>query len=345
MNNTEAFQQAGYGLMIHFGLYSLLGGYYHGNKGPRYAEWIQCQQRISTKEMRKLASVFNPIYFDADEICRFAKDCGMKYIVITAKHHEGFALFKSEVDDFNVCDATPFGRDILKELADSCARHDLKLGVYYSQCIDWNDQDGGGYTVDPSGAAGVSWENSWDFPDKSQNAFSRVFERKMLPQIEEIMRHYGEIFLAWFDMPLDSTPEQSRRIYDTVKALQPDCLINSRLGNGVYDYVSLGDNEIPDEIPSEFSTDYNDINGFKKSPYGLYESACTLNGSWGYSAVCEEWRTPEEIAQTRRKLARLGVNYLINVGPDWLGRIPYQAKYILETAARQYEKLQTGCDD
>jgi alpha-L-fucosidase len=339
MNYIQAFKQAKYGLMLHFGLYSLLGGYYRGNKGPNYAEWIQCHQRISVHEMRRLASVFNPIYFDADEICTFAKRCGMQYIVITAKHHEGFALFKSEADDFNVCDATPFGRDIIGELAKSCRKYGLKLGIYYSQCIDWNEPDGGGYTVDPAGAAGVSWENSWDFPDKSKKDFSRVFERKMLPQIKEIMSNYGEIFLAWFDMPLDSTPEQSQRIYDTVKALQPNCLINSRLGNGVFDYVSLGDNEIPDEIPTEFSTDYNSIWGFKKSPYGLYESACTLNCSWGYSAVAEKWRTPEEIAGTRLKLERLGVNYLINIGPDSLGRIPYRAKEILEKAAEQYETM------
>jgi alpha-L-fucosidase len=338
LNNIEAFKEAKYGLMIHFGLYSLLAGHYKGEKGPYYAEWIQCHQKISIKEMEQLAKTFNPIYFDADEICRFAKRCGMKYVVITTKHHEGFALFKSEADKFNVCDATPFKRDILKELAESCRAHGLKLGFYYSQCIDWNENDGGGYTVDPEGAAGVSWDNSWDFPDKSKKDFSRVFERKILPQIKEIMSNYGDVFLAWFDTPLDSTLEHSRIIYDTVKQLQPNCLVNSRLGNGVFDYVSLGDNEIPDEIPADFSTDYNSMWGFKRSPHGLYETACTLNCSWGYSAVAEKWRTPEEIAKTRLKLEKLGINYLINIGPDWLGRIPYQAKLILEQAEDLYKR-------
>ncbi len=341
MDNIKQFKEAKYGLMIHFGLYSLLGGYYNNNRGPNYAEWIQCHQQISVKEMRKLAKIFNPIYFDADEICLFAKNCGMKYIVVTTKHHEGFALFKSKVDNFNVCDATPFKRDIIKELADACKKYGLKLGFYYSQCIDWNEIDGGGYTVDPYGSAGVSWDNSWDFPDKCKKDFSRVFHSKILPQIKEIMTNYGEIFLAWFDMPLDSTPEQSKIIYDTVKSLQPNCLINSRLGNGVFDYVTLGDNEIPNEIPSNFSTDYNDIWGFKKSPYGLYESACSLNCSWGYSAIAEKWRTPENVANTRLKLEKLGVNFLINIGPDWLGRIPIQAREILEKASKIYEELKS----
>ena len=339
MNNIELFKELKYGLMIHFGLYSLLGGYYKGIKGPKYAEWIQADRQISVKEMKRLAEVFNPIYFDADEICEFAQKCGMKYIVITTKHHEGFALFKSDADKFNVCDSTPFKRDIIGELAESCKKHGLKLGFYYSQCIDWNEKDGGGYTLDSADAAGVSWENSWDFPDKTEKDYSRVFYSKILPQIEELMTNYGEVFLAWFDMPLDSTIEHSRIIYDTVKRLQPDCLINSRLGNGVFDYVTLGDYEIPDEIPTTFSSDNNSICGFKKSPYGLYESICSLNCSWGYSAVADEWMSPEELAAHRLKLEKLGVNFMVNIGPDWLGRIPYQAQTILLKAAEKYKAM------
>lgn len=339
MNNIEEFKNAKYGLMIHFGLYTLLGGVYKGRKGPRYAEWIQCQQQISTEEMKVLASIFNPIYFNADEICAFAKKCGMKYIVITTKHHEGFALFKSYADSFNICDATPFKRDIIKELSISCVKYGLKLGFYYSQCIDWNEMDGGGYTIDPRGAAGVSWDNSWDYPDKKNKDYSRVFKSKMLPQIKELMSNYGDVFLAWFDMPLDSTKEQSQIIYNTVKELQPNCLVNSRLGNGVYDYVSLGDNEIPDEIPQKFEINNNSIWGFKKSPYGLYESVCSLNCSWGYSSVADKWISAESVAKSRLKLEKLGINYLINVGPDWLGRIPYQAQSILIEAQKLYEDL------
>lgn len=270
--NIEIFKDSKYGLMIHFGLYSLLGGVYQNKRGPNYAEWIQSYFGISIKEMEKLAKIFNPIYFDANEICQFAKDAGMKYIVITTKHHEGFALFKSKVSDFNVVDATPFKRDIIKELADACKKHDLKLGFYYSQCIDWYEKDGGGYSIDPKGAAGMSWENSWDFPNKAEKDFSKIFKSKMLPQIKEIMTNYGDIFLAWFDTPLDQTLEQSEEIYNLVKKLQPNCLINSRLGNGVFDYVTLGDNEIPDEVPKTIADniDQNAMWGFKTSPTGLF---------------------------------------------------------------------------
>ena len=338
--NIQEFKDAKYGLMMHFGLYSLLGGVYNNQKGPNYAEWSQSYFGISIKEMEKLAKIFNPIYFNADEICRFAIECGMKYIVITTKHHEGFALFKSKASKFNVVDGTPFKRDIIKELADACKKHNLKLGFYYSQCIDWYEKDGGGYTVDPSGAAGVSWENSWDYPNKEDKDYSRVFKSKMLPQIEEIMSNYGEIFLAWFDTPLDSTPKQSKEIYDLVKRLQPDCLINSRLGNGVFDYVSLGDNEIPDVIPTSISEniDQNEMWGFKKSPTGLFESAGTLNKSWGFSTVDNNWKTAEEILNNRLKLEKLGINYLINIGPDGLGRIPYQAREILIKVQEMYLK-------
>ncbi len=342
MNNIALFKELKYGLMIHFGLYSLLGGYYNGKKGPYYAEWIQANQKISVHEMKRLAEVFNPIYFNADEICEFALKCGMKYIVITAKHHEGFALFKSKVDKFNIYDATPCKRDIIKELADACKKHGLKLGFYYSQCIDWNEKDGGGYTIDPTGSAGVSWDNSWDFPNKDEKDFSRLFYSKMLPQIEELMTNYGDVFLAWFDMPLDSTTEQSQIIYDTVKRLQPNCLVNSRLGNGIFDYVTLGDNEIPDEIPKSFSSDNNSIWGFKRSPYGLYESICSLNCSWGYSALAEKWVSPDKLASYRLKLEKLGVNFMVNIGPDWLGRIPYQAQTILLETEKKYNELKNG---
>ena len=323
--------------MLHFGLYSLLGGVYRGKKGPHYAEWIECYHQIPNAEMEKLASVFNPVYFDADEICDFAVECGMKYIVLTAKHHEGFALFRSKADSFNVYDFSPFRRDIVGELSEACRKRGLKFGIYYSQVIDWHEKHGGGYKTDSRGAAGPSWENSWDFPDKSEKNFDLCFEKKMLPQIRELMTNYGEIFTAWFDMPLDSTVEHSKRIYELVKELQPDCLVNSRLGNGVYDYVSLGDNEIPDEIPENIPEgDKNDIWGFKKSPYGLYESACTLNCSWGYTTAYPEWKSANKILAARQKLEKLGVNYLINVGPDHLGRIPLKAQEILRKVQKKY---------
>lgn len=229
---------------------------------------------------------------------------------------------------------------MIKELADACEKYNLKLGFYYSQCIDWRDPNGGGYTVDGKGSSGGSWDNNWDYTDRSIKNYEICFNNKIIPQIKELMSNYGKVFLMWFDMPLDSTKAQSKKIYELVKSLQPDCLINSRLGNGNFDYVSLGDNEIPDEIPNNISDDidYNDIGGFKKSPFGLYESACTLNNSWGYSSIDNNWKSPEKILENRINLEKLGINYLINIGPDWLGRIPYEAEQIIRNVQELYKK-------
>ncbi|MBE6938301.1 MAG: alpha-L-fucosidase [Ruminococcaceae bacterium] len=346
MNNIEYFKASGYGMMMHFGLYSLLGGEYRGKFGDNYAEWIGSHFAIPIAEYEKLATAFNPLYFNADEIVSLAKECGMGYIVVTSKHHDGFALFHSKVDRYNVVDATPFGRDIIGELADACARHGLKLGLYYSQDLDWHDPNGGGYLSNHMGCSGVTWDNSWDFPDPEKKDFSLCFENKILPQVREIMTNYGDIFLAWFDVPMTMTADQSRRLYETVHSLQPNCLVNSRIGNGVYDYVSLNDNEIPsskEEWEAQCSVDpstidYRSINGFKPSRYGLYESACTLNRSWGFSYRDHNWITPEKLCENRKKLNEMGINYLVNVGPDHLGRIPGPSVDILRKAAELFNR-------
>ena len=335
MENIKWFKEAKYGLMLHFGLYSVLGGVYRGETSHDYAEWIQATLAIPNSEMERIARTFNPIYFDADEWARFALECGMKYVVITTKHHDGFALFKSDVDSYNCCDYSPFGRDIIKELSDACRKYGLKFGIYYSQDLDWHEKHGGGYKSDPRGSAGITWENSWDFPNKEEKNFDIAFEGKIIPQIEEIMTRYGEISLAWFDMPLTLTPEQSERIYALVKKHQPSCLINSRLGNGRYDYVSLGDNEIPDRLDEEVSDiDFNSIEGFKPSPYGFYESACTLNNSWGYCSWDKNYKSAKDIYQNKKRLNSLGINYLINIGPDHLGRFPIEAQRVLRDVVR-----------
>lgn len=327
------FKDAKYGMMIHWGLYSLLGGEWRGNRtSAPYAEWIQSNREIPNREYEKLTAAFHPVFFDADEIVSFAKECGMQYLVVTAKHHDGFAMYHSAVDPYNVVDATPFGRDVVRELKDSCDRAGMRFGIYYSQNLDWHEEHGGGYnTFIP--CDGVSWDNSWDFANRDKKDFSICFEKKILPQIKELMSNYGKISLVWFDVPMTLTDEQSDLIYRTVKALQPDCLVNSRLGNGRYDYVSLGDNEIP-EKKEEAAEDvnYNSIDGFKPSPLGLYETAATLNDTWGFSYYDHAWKSAERIRIIREHLNALGINYLLNVGLDPLGRIPAAAVKILKDA-------------
>ncbi len=321
MDNREWFKNAEYGMMAHWGLYSILGGEYKGRRVRDYAEWIQSYMAIPNKEYEQYAKIFNPVYFDADEWIRLAKDCGMKYFVFTSKHHDGFAMFRSEADKFNIVDATPFGRDVVAELGEACYKHSLKFGLYYSQELDWHHFHGGGYD-NTAGCSGVSWDNSWDFSEREKKDFSICFEEKIKPQVKEILTKYGELCLIWFDVPHTITKEQSLELNHLVKEYQPDCLINSRIGNGAYDYVSLGDNEYPTEFKPTENSDPNSLDGFKYSPYGLYETAGTLNSSWGFKYYDQNWITAEEIAERRKRLNSLGVNYLLNVGPDHLGRIP-----------------------
>ena len=305
------FKEAGYGMMIHFGLYSILAGEYKGQRmGTTIGEWIQSYFRIPGEEYSKLVEQFNPVEFDADEWTDLAIKAGMKYIVVTTKHHEGFALFHSKVDKFNVVDATPFKRDIIKELADSCHKKGLKFGIYYSQALDWHEKNGGGFDAPYNNVEDMHWGNDWDFPNNEEKDYTEVFERKIKPQVLELLQNYGEISLIWFDTPWTISKEQSIELYNLVKKYQPHCLINSRIGNfeGIkYDYVSMGDNEIPEEA---------------KDKGLLFESPVTLNDTWGFKSYDLNWKTPERIKELRKHLNERNINMLLNVGPEPSGRIP-----------------------
>lgn len=308
------FREAKFGMMNHFGLYSVLAGEWKGKRmGNTIGEWIQSYFRIPNSEYHELAKVFNPVYFNADEWVRLAKDAGMKYFVITSKHHEGFALFKSKASSFNSVDGSPLHRDIIEECADACARHGIKLGLYYSQAIDWSHPDGAGYRATSTNVAGMSWTNDWDFPDPDKKDYMHCYNEKIKPQVEEILRNYGDLCLIWFDTPSGIPKECSDELYDMVKKYQPNCLVNSRIGNGKFDYESSGDNEIPD----------SDKTGI------LYETCATLNDTWGYKSYDDNWKSTEEVKRLKEHINGLGANYLLNVGPDWLGRIPAPAIDIL----------------
>ena len=320
--NQKWFKEAKFGLMVHFGLYSLLGGEYRGKRmGNFIGEWIQPYFRIPNAEYEKLAGAFDPLYFDADEWVSVAEDCGAKYLVVTSKHHEGFALFDSRADDFTSVKASPFKRDLIEELANACARKNFKLGLYYSQALDWHEKNGGGYEADCGDNLGLPWCNDWDFPNAAEKNYTECFERKMYPQVEELVKNYGDLALIWFDTPMSISKAQSVALYDLVKKYQPDCLINSRLGNiedGTdkykFDYRSWGDNEIPEEYMKE----------------GLFETPATLNDTWGYKSYDQNWKSAEEVKRIKEHLNSRGINYLLNVGPDALGRFPAAATDILK---------------
>lgn len=316
MTNREWFKQAKYGMMIHFGLYALPAGEWKGQRMPYIGEWAQSYFRIPRNEYAGLAKAFNPILFSADEWVTTAKDAGMQYMVVTSKHHDGFALFDSEWDDWNVVKGTPFGRDIIAELAESCYKHGLKLGLYYSQELDWHEPDGGGYTRGHTNVGGMSWTNDWDYPDNDKKDFTRCFEGKIKTQFKEILTKYGDLCLIWCDTPFDITPEQSKELYDMIKQYQPECLVNSRIGNGMGDYRSWGDNQIPDEYMKD----------------GLFETPATLNDTWGFKYFDTNWKNADRVRELRDYLNSRGINYLLNIGPDYLGRLPAPAVEILKKA-------------
>ncbi len=316
-DKAEWFRSAQFGMMIHWGLYSLPAGEWKGKRTDDLGEWIQNVFRIPNAEYHKLASAFNPIYFNADEWVSIAQDAGMKYIVMTSKHHEGFAMYHSKVSKFNVVDATPFGRDVVGELADACARKGMKLGLYYSQALDWSEPNGGGWIFDDPKR--LTWTNDWDFPDNDHKDYTQCFESKIKPQVQEILTQYGDLCLIWFDTPRNISADQSRELVEMVHKYQPNCLVNSRVGNGMGEYRSLSDNQVTVDFV----------------PDGLIESPATLNDTWGFKHFDQNWKDADRIIAIREHLRSHGVNYLLNVGPDYLGRIPAPSVDILREVGRR----------
>ncbi len=328
-SQIQAWHSARFGLMIHWGLYSIPGGEWKGRKTDYVAEWIMSRFRIPIAEYEKLALDFKPDRFDADAWCRLAKNAGMGYLIFTAKHHDGFAMFQSDCDPYNIVDATPFGRDPIAELADACSRHGLKFGLYYSQSLDWHEENAGG--TEPNTGTnheGMPWGNNWDFPDHHKKDFSRYFEHKVKPQIRELLSNYGSIGYLWFDCPFTISHSQSIELYQLAKSLQPDILINSRLGNGLGDFQSLGDNLIPG-MPFDRG----------------WEAVGTLNNSWGYKRDDSEWKTAKEVVELLGGLAGKGINYLLNVGPDQTGKIPEPSIRVLEDVGRWMEQHRNSIHD
>jgi alpha-L-fucosidase len=293
----EWFRHDKFGLFIHWGLYAIPAGYWKGQRSPGIGEWVQHRMRIPNAEYGQLAQWFNPIRFDADAWAQLAVDAGMKYVVITSKHHDGFALFKSS-DPFNVVDATPFKRDIVKELAAACAKRGLRFGVYYSQSQDWRERGGAG--------------NNWDFPENDvkdkDGSFDKYLQGKVEPQLKELLTNYGPMCLIWFDTPqlMNGAGQEHRgkRLTDIVRSLQPATLIDGRLGT-VGDYQSTGDNVIP-----------------AKANDDAWEVPATLNHTWGYRTDDHNWKSPGELVFKLVDIVSKGGNYLLNVGPTAEGVIP-----------------------
>jgi alpha-L-fucosidase len=302
------FRDAKFGLFIHWGLYAIPAGEWKGKRIPGIGEWIMNRAKIPVAEYELLARQWNPVKFGADDWVQMAQDAGMKYIVITSKHHDGFALFDSKVSTWDVVDATPFKRDILKELAAACQRRGMPLGFYYSQAQDWHEKGGAG--------------NDWDFgldqaPDGTElKDYDAYLRGKAEPQVRELLTGYGPVALIWFDTPRMMTPERGQRFTDIVRSLQPKTLIDGRLGVAG-DYVSTGDNVIPGAAPAD-----------------AWEVPATLNHTWGYRKDDRDWKSPGEVTFKLVDIASKGGNYLLNVGPMADGLIPQASQDTLREVGR-----------
>lgn len=281
------WKEAKFGMFIHWGLYAVLAR----------GEWAMAASKIPVTEYEKLAKQFNPLKFNAKEWVNIAKSAGMKYIVITAKHHDGFAMFHSQTEKFNIVDATPFARDPLKELAEECQKQDIKLCFYYSHVIDWHHPH----------SVHEYYNNTWDYQLENKS-FYNYWNNLAKPQIRELLTDYGPIGLLWFDTAGGLSKKDSKEIIDIAHKLQPNCLINSRVSHwpNMGDYQSKGDNEIP-------------MYGEDSRPW---ETPMTLNKSWGYSDNVQEWKTTESIIFKMVNIVSKGGNLLLNVGPTAEGLIP-----------------------
>ncbi len=289
----EWWRDAKFGMFMHWGLYSRMAGYWKGNK-VRGGEWALKLQKLPIEEYRALAKEFNPVKFNADEWVLLAKSAGMKYIVITSKHHDGFSMFGTKVTPYNIVDATPFRRDPIAELKAACDRHGLKLGLYYSHAQDWNEPDGYG--------------NNWSWPGYPRS-MDKYLDEKAIPQIRELCEKYHPAIL-WFDTAGEITPARAEQIAAMARSIVPDILINSRiqLGNPrglpVTDFDGSGDNEA---FPQ-----------YHKVPWEL---CGTMNKSWAYKEWDKEFRPVSELLTHLIDAVSKNGNYLLNVGPTAEGVI------------------------
>ncbi len=285
------WREARFGLFIHWGLYSVPAGTWQGKPVAGIGEWIMNKGKISVADYAKFATQFNPVNFDAEAWARTARDAGMKYIIITSKHHDGFAMFHSAASSYNVFDATPFKRDPLAELAAACRKYGLKLGFYYSQAQDWHHRGGA--------AAGGHWDPA------AQDGDMDVYLRDIaVPQVKEILTHYGPVAVLWWDTPVDMTRERADLLAPLLQ-LQPDIISNNRLGGGYQ-----GDTETPEnKVPAT---------GYPRD----WEACMTMNDTWGFKSYDNNWKSGEELIRTLVDIASKGGNYLLNVGPTSLGEIP-----------------------
>lgn len=293
------WRDAKFGLFIHWGVYSVPAGIYKGEPVKGYAEKIMSGAKIPMAEYQLYAKEFNPVKFDANAWVKMAKDAGMKYIVITAKHHDGFAMYPTKANQWSLVGASPWKHDPLQELAEACRKYGLKLGFYYSQAQDWHN----------GGSVSGGVENKWD--PAQHHDLDDYIDNVAVPQVKELLTQYGDFpAVLWWDTPGSNRPNitqpQAAKLRKLVHELRPDVITNNRLGGGF-----MGDTEVAEQnIPPE---------GFP----GLdWETCMTMNGTWGYNRADDRWKSTEVLLRHLCNIASKGGNFLLNVGPTSEGVIP-----------------------
>lgn len=311
-DRVKWFTDARFGMFIHWGLYSAAEGIWHGERlrnANNYAEWIRYRNRIPREEYGALAKRFDWSRINPEEWVLAAKKAGMKYIVITAKHHDGVAIWNSQVSDYNLSRLCNTSRDVIKELSVACRRHGIKLAFYYSHWLDWEHPFG--------------WDHNQEITGRvTDEQYNQYWQQKVLPQLKELLTNYGDIAMLWFDMWVDHKTtivkkEQLQQVIQLIHELQPQCLINSRLGlsidNAGIDFETMGDNE--------FGAIY------QKHPW---ETAGTIAHSWGYNALENQWKSTSQLLQSLIDNVSLNGNFTLNIGPRADGSIPYEGIRRLE---------------
>ena len=300
------WREARFGMFVHWGLYAIPAGVWKDKIYPTgYSEWIMFSEKIPAKEYAQLAEKFNPAKFDATAWTALAKQAGMKYLVLTTKHHDGFSMFQSKLTPYNVVDATPFKRDVTGEVSAACRAAGLRFGCYYSVDRDWYRPQGPGNSYKQS--------NVWDFPASKREDFDRYVATFAQPQVEELLTQYRPDLL-WFDEIDMKSDAQVATLYQSIRRINPAVVINSRIQGCRFpakippphcDYISTGDNEIAGKN-LEFD----------------WENPGSMNTSYGYNRNDHNWVSAKEVVSRLTEIVSKGGNYLLNVGPTAEGLIP-----------------------
>ena len=311
------FREARFGMFIHWGVYSTLGNEFKGRVGGTYGEHIQRVLKIPIPEYRKdVAGIFNPTEFNADAWVALAALAGMKYLIITSKHHDGFAMWPTKVNDYNIIDATPWKQDPMKPLKAACQKHGIKFGFYYSQAFDWGNELAPGNDWDyqnPGGDTQIGGKEWWKAKPEFMTSARKYVDTKAIPQLRELITNYKPDIL-WFDTASKLPPAENLRILKAVREMDPNVVISGRLVHGWGDYDDTADR------PANFPPHDGD-----------WEAIPTTNESYGWSKFDHSHKPAGHFVQLLAKAAARGGNVLMNIGPMGTGKVdPVDAAILKE---------------